>query len=71
MQYLDQDRRQLYIDSNRVMLILFLIIICKGNVQAANVQYSGYCGYASAFKSVRWNYADGVLTISGEGDMAD
>lgn len=46
-------------------------MIISRKSSAVTIPASGYCGQDGNEESVMWNYENGVLTISGEGRMAD
>ncbi|MGN0153910.1 MAG: leucine-rich repeat protein [Lachnospiraceae bacterium] len=54
-----------------ILILFIMIMLISQKTLAVTIPTSGYCGEDGNEESVMWNYADGVITISGEGRMAD
>lgn len=67
----DDRERKTIIYGLFLALLLMGVIVHARPVLAAGTATSGYCGAPGSAKSVTWSYADGTLTISGQGKMHD
>ena len=67
----DDRERKTIIYGLFLALLLMGVMVHARPVMAASTATSGYCGAPGSTKSVTWSYADGTLTISGQGKMHD
>ena len=67
----DDRERKTIIYGLFLALLLMGVMVHVRPVLAAGAATSGYCGAPGSAKRVTWSYADGTLTISGQGKMHD